>query len=611
MRAILVCFLLASACSTSTSVDWPAYANAGGTRYSPLTEIDRTSVSRLQVAWTYHTGETSYAKESEQKSTFEATPIVIDGTLYISTGFNKVIALDAATGHERWTYDPHLDRDGDYSEVTSRGVAYWGKGKRIFEGTIDARLIALDASTGKLATEFGVGGIVDLKQGIVNARPGDYQVTSPPAVIGDLVVVGSAIGDNSAAELERGLVRAYDARTGALRWTFDPIAHEQHAGAGNAWAAITADPESGLVFVPTSSPSPDYYGGLRLGQNELANSIVALRADSGAVAWHFQVVHHDLWDYDIATQPVLVEVHGIKSVAIGTKMGHLYFFNRMTGVPLFPIEERAVPASDVAGEQAWPTQPFPTMPPPIVPSQLKPENAFGADDADRAACRAMIASLRSDGMFTPPSVRGTLQVPGNIGGMHWGGMSYDPVRHLLIANTNRLAAMVRLIPRADYEADKSRSKGERIFGEYNRMSGTPFAMYRSILLSPKGVPCTPPPWGALTAIDVDRGAVQWETPFGSVNPIPFLPSNIGSPNLGGSMTSGGVVFIAAAMDELFRAFDVESGKELWHAELPASAQASPMTYSTGGRQFVVIAAGGHGKLHTKRGDAVVAFALPR
>ena len=605
-------FFLCAACRTTipTADDWPAYANGGGTRYSPLTSIDRTSVARLQVAWTYHTGETSFAKESEQKSTFEATPIVIDGVLYVSTGFNKVIALDAATGRERWTYDPHVDRTGDFSEVTSRGVAYWGKGKRIFEGTIDARLIALDAATGVPAKEFGARGTVDLTEGIDHPRFGDYQVTSPPAVIGDLVVIGSSIGDNSAAELERGVVRAYDARTGALRWSFDPIAHEKHSGAANAWAPITADPESGMVFVPTSSPSPDYYGGLRLGNNEFANSIVAIRAGSGEVVWHFQVVHHDLWDYDVATQPVLVEVRGIKAVAVGTKMGHLYFFDRLSGKPLFPIEERPVPASDVAGEQASSTQPFPTAPPPIVSEHLKAGDAFGVDEADRGACRDILASLRDDGMFTPPSVRGTLQMPGNVGGMNWGGMSYDPVRHVLVASTNRLAAMVRLIPRADYEADRAKSKGERIFGEYNGMKGTPFAMYRTIIVSPKGVPCTPPPWGALTAIDVDRGAVRWETPFGGIPQLAALGPNIGSPNLGGSMTSGGVVFIGAAMDEVFRAFDVESGKELWHATLPASAQASPMTYRASGKQFVVIAAGGHGKLKTKRGDALVAFALP-
>ncbi len=610
--ALIALLLFAAACRTtmSSNDDWPAYANAGGTRYSPLTEIDRTTVTRLQVAWTYHTGETTYTTAAEQKSTFEATPIVAGGTLYVSTGFNKVIALDAATGRERWTYDPHIDRDAGYSEVTSRGVSYWSKGKRIFEGTIDARLIALDAATGALCPDFGSGGVVDLTAGVGHVRKGDYQVTSPPAVIGDLVVIGSSIGDNAGAELERGVVRAYDARSSALRWTFDPIAHEQHSGAANAWAAITADPESGLVFVPTSSPSPDYYGGQRLGKNEFADSIVALRAESGTVAWHFQVVHHDLWDYDVATQPVLVEVRGIKAVAVGTKMGHLFFFDRRSGAPLFPIEERPVPASDVAGEEAWPTQPFPTAPPPLVPQQLKADDAFGVDDADRAACRTLLASLRSDGIFTPPSIRGTLQVPGNVGGMNWGGMSYDPARHILVANTNHLAAMVRLIPRAGYDADRVRSKGERIFGEYSRMNGTPYAMYRTIVLSPKGIPCTPPPWGALTAIDVDRGAVRWETPFGSIPRLAALRADLGSPNLGGSMTSGGVVFIAAAMDEVFRAFDVESGRELWRAQLPASAQASPMTYRAAGRQFVVIAAGGHGKLHTKRGDAVVAFALP-
>jgi len=610
-RALLAALLLLAACrSTTSNDDWPAYSNAGGTRYSPLTDIDRTNVAQLQVAWTYHTGDATFTTDAEQKSTFEVTPIVVGGTMYLSTGFNKVIALDATTGKERWTFDPHIDRKGDFSEVTSRGVSYWAKGKRIFEGTIDARLIALDAETGQPAKEFGTRGTVDLTEGIANPRWGDYQVTSPPAIIGDLVIIGSSIGDNGGVELERGVVRAYDAHTGALRWSFDPIAHEQHTGAANAWAAITADPESGMVFVPTSSPSPDYFGGFRLGNNEFANSIVALRADTGAVVWHFQVVHHDLWDYDIATQPVLVEVNGIKAVAVGTKMGHLFFFDRSSGAPLFPIEERPVPASDIEGEQAWPTQPFPTAPPPLVPQQLKADDAFGIDDADREACRALIASLRNDGMFTPPSVRGMVQMPGNVGGMNWGGMSYDPARHILMANTNHLAAMVRLIPRADYDADRARSKGERIFGEYNRMSGAPFAMFRTIIVSPKGIPCSPPPWGALNAIDVDRGVVRWQTPFGSVGPLAALHPNIGSPTLGGSMTSGGVVFIGAAMDEVFRAFDVETGKELWHATLPASAQASPMTYRARGKQFVVIAAGGHGKLHTKRGDAVVAFVLP-
>ncbi|MCU1244960.1 MAG: pyrroloquinoline quinone-dependent dehydrogenase [Acidobacteria bacterium] len=618
--------------------EWPAYANDGGTRWSPLTQIDRNNVGRLAVAWTYRTGENHFENDAEKKSTFEVTPIVVDGTMVLTTGFNKVIALDAASGKERWTYDPHVDRNADYSEVTSRGVATWVDWRagaslrcrrRIFEGTIDARLLALDAATGQLCADFGTGGLVDLKSGIDHVRTGDYQMTSPPAVIGDLVIVGSSVGDNSAAELERGVVRAYDVRTGQLRWSWDPMPHEKslqlpgafsrpddvHTGAANAWAPMTPDQKSGLLFVPTSSPSPDYYGGLRLGRNDYANSIVALHADSGKVAWHFQVVHHDLWDYDVATQPVLIEVQregrSIPAVAVGTKMGHLFIFDRTTGAALFPIEERPVPASDVAGEEAWPTQPFPTAPKALVPQTLKPEDAFGADDADRGACRDQIAALRFEGMFTPPSVRGTMAVAGNIGGMHWGGMSYDPIRHLLVANTNRLAVMVRLIPREQYAGERS-SKGERITGEYNRMSGTPFGMFRTVLLSPKGVPCSPPPWGGLTAIDVDHGSVKWDVPFGGIDQFPEpMRSLAGSPNLGGSMSSGGLVFIGAAMDQLFRAFDVETGRQLWSAPLPASAQASPMTYSAGGRQFVVIAAGGHGKLHTARGDYVVAFALPK
>jgi quinoprotein glucose dehydrogenase len=632
--------LLLASCRTTPpvhhDVEWTSYARDGGTRFSPLTSIDRGNVSRLTVAWTYHTGENQFTSEVEQKSTFEVTPIVVDGVMFLSTGFNRVIALDAATGKERWVHDPHIDRRADYSEVTSRGVAWWGdrrKGggpcrQRIFEGTIDARLIALDAATGAPCADFGEKGEVDLSSGIDHPRPGDYQMTSPPAIAGDLVIVGSSVGDNSAAELERGVVRAYDARSGALRWSWDPIPRDSaaqlpgaftdpknlHTGAANAWAPITTDSQSGLVFVPTSSPSPDYYGGLRLGRNDYANSIVVLHADSGTVAWHFQVVHHDLWDYDVATQPVLVEVHrdgkSIPAVAIGTKMGHLFLFERRTGEPLFPIEERPVPASDVEGEQAWPTQPFPTAPPALVPQSLRAEEAYGIDEEDRAKCREKIAGLRFDGMFTPPSVRGTMAVAGNIGGMHWGGMSYDPARHLLVANTNRVAVLVRLIPRDRYAAARG-PNGERVFGEFNAMRGTPYAMYREVMLSPHGVPCSPPPWGGLTAVDVDRGTIKWDVPFGTVAPLPEpARSVVGSVNLGGSMTSGGVVFIAAAMDEFFRGFDIETGKELWRAELPASAQASPMTYSAGGRQFVVIAAGGHGKLHTKRGDAVVAFALP-
>jgi quinoprotein glucose dehydrogenase len=623
--------------------DWPAYGrDAGGTRYAPLAQIRRDNVQELHVAWVYHTHEARDASVVGHKAAFEATPILADGTLYLSTPFSRVIALDPATGSERWSYNPHVDLSLRYSEVTSRGVSTWLDPtrdaqapcrRRIFVGTIDARLIALDAATGVPCHDFGRDGQVDLTRDVRLVQRSEYQVTSPPAIIGDMVIVGSAIGDNRDVVLERGVVRAYEARTGHLHWSWDPIPQQSddparhtwdgesatRTGAANAWAVISADPERGLVFVPTSSPSPDFYGGERGGSNLYANAVVALHALTGRVVWHFQVVHHDLWDYDVASQPTLVTVQregrGIPAVAVGTKMGHLFVLHRDTGAPLFPVEERPVPRSTVPGEQTWPTQPFPTRPPALVPHTLTSADAWGVTPADRDWCRERIQALRSEGVFTPPSLEGTIVFPGNVGGMHWGSMSYDPERGLLVVNTNRLATMVKLIPRADYDSMQPSGAGGRLRGEFGRQAGTPYGVYREPLLAPSGVPCNPPPWGTLAAVELATGAVRWEVPLGTVPPLAQLPqaSAWGSINLGGSMvTGGGLVFIAAAMDTSLRAFDIETGQELWKGELPASAQATPMTYRLGehGKQFVVVAAGGHGKIGTKLGDAVVAFALP-
>ena len=623
------------------TTDWPAYGcDAGGSRYSPLKQINRSNVRQLKLAWTYRTGEPTGKNVNATKSAFETTPIMVDGTLYLTTPFSRVIALDPATGQERWTYDPKVDLSIHYSEVTSRGVSAWADPqqkagttcrRRIFLATLDARLIALDAASGVPCQEFGQDGQVDLTREIRLVKRGQYQVTSPPAVIDDLIVVGSAIGDNRGVELERGTVRAYGARTGKLRWSWDPI--PQHSadpshktwpgqsatrtGAANAWSVISADPARNLVFIPTSSPSPDYYGGERPGNNLYANSLVALRASTGQVIWHFQVVHHDLWDYDVASQPTLVTIkrenREIPAVAVATKMGHLFLLHRETGQPLFPVEERAVPRSTINGEQAWPTQPFPVIPRPLVPQKLTPEDAWGLTPEDRDWCRQRIQSLRSEGVFTPPSLEGTLVFPGNVGGMHWGGVSYDPQRNLLVVNTNRLAVTVKLIPRAEYDKPGASDQNNRLRGEFGTQTGTPYAMYREPLLSPMGVPCNPPPWGALSAVDLATGAVRWEVPLGTIPQLSSIPksSEWGSINLGGSMvTAGGLIFIAAAMDNYFRAFDIETGRELWRVELPASAQATPMTYQQGDRQFVVIAAGGHGKLGTKRGDHILAFSLP-
>jgi len=618
---------------------WPAYGrDPGGSRYSPLKRIDRANVDQLKVAWTYRTGAEEVKAAASRNAAFESTPILVDGTLYLTTPYSRVIALDPATGVERWTYDPQVSLDRWYSELTSRGVSAWPgpdsstrAARRVFVATIDARLIALDAATGKPVEGFGEKGQVDLTRDVRMAGPGNYQVTSPPAVIGDLIVVGSAIGDNRGVELEHGVVRGYDALTGKLRWSWDPIPKDERdparktwagesavkTGAANAWSIISADPGRGLIFVPTSSPSPDFYGGERKGDNRYANSVVALRAATGKVVWHFQVVHHDVWDYDVASQPMLIDVkrsgRTIPAVAVGTKMGLLFVLDRRNGKPVFPVEERKAPRTDVPGEETSPTQPFPSLPRPLVPHQLKAEDAWGLNDKDRQYCRDKIASLRNEGIYTPPSLKGTLAIPGNVGGMNWSGMSFDPVRNLLFVNTNHIPFEVKLIPRDEFNRMRETGATNRVKGEFGRQLGTPYAMYREPLMSPTGVPCAPPPWGLLTAVDLGTGEVRWESPLGRIPQLGLFgdkSKDWGSINLGGSMvTAGGLVFIAAAMDDHLRAFDAETGKLLWEGKLPASAQAAPMTYAVDGRQFVVICAGGHGKLGTKRGDYVIAYSV--
>lgn len=621
---------------TKVSGEWPAYGrDPGGARYSPLTEINRENVKNLKVAWTYRTGAADVKGRAARNAAFEATPIYVDGTLYLSTPYDRVIALDPLKGTERWNFDPKVDPAKGYSEVTSRGVSSWADRKtgkrRIYVATIDARLIALDAATGEPCKDFGEAGQIDLTRDVRLVDRGDYQVTSPPAVIDDLIIVGSSMGDNRGVELERGVVRAYNARTGKLQWSWDPIPKSAddparktwqgesaiRTGAANAWSIISVDPGRGLVFVPTSSPSPDFYGGERKGNNEYANSVVALRASTGKVVWHFQVVHHDLWDYDVPSQPMLITMkrngREIPAVAVGTKIGHIFVLHRETGKPLFPVEERPVPQSDVPGEEASPTQPFPKLPPSIVPQKLSEADAWGITEADRDACRKLIKAARSEGVFTPPSLNGTIVFPGNVGGMNWSGMSYDAKHGLLIANTNRIATFVKLIPRDEYNRLRQAGEGNRMKGEFGRQTGTPYAMHREELVAPSGAPCNQPPWGALTAVDLATGAVRWETPLGTIPQLAMFPksSEWGSINLGGSVvTAGGLVFIAAAMDVYLRAFDVETGKEVWKAELPASAQAAPMSYQAGGKQYVVICAGGHGKLGTRMGDYVVAFEAP-
>ena len=626
MRTILfglqVFFAVAAFPGAAADNGWSFYGgDAGGTRYSALKQITRENVTRLKLAWTYHTGALSPKTDRNEKAAFEATPILIDGTLYLSTPFNAVIALDPATGAERWKFDPHVDRSHDYSEISSRGVSAWkdaaaGGGTapcslRIFEGTIDARLIALDGKTGKPCAAFGKEGQVDLTRGVVYGPEfrGAYEVTSAPTVVGDLVITGSSISDNNAVDMPRGVVRAYDVRTGALRWSWDPIpwAEKQQVrtGAANAWSTFAADAARDLVFIPTGSASPDYYGGARPGDNKWANSVVALKASTGAFVWGFQVAHHDLWDYDVASQPTLIEFKGKPAVAVTTKIGHVFVLDRVTGKPLMAVEERAVPKSDIPGENAAPSQPIPGWSA-MVPQRLKATDAWGPTPEMKQWCADKMASLRNDGLFTPPSFRGSISFPGNVGGVNWGGAAWDPVRNVLLANTNRLAAVMQLIPREDMAAALEYPNEMALRGEFAQQRGTPYALHRDWVVSPSGLPCNAPPWGALVAFDLNTGKVRWEAAEGAM----AAGAPAGSIGLGGPMaTAGGLVFTAATIDPHLRAFDADNGKEIWTMELPASAQSTPMTYEWGGKQYIVICAGGHGKLKSKMGDSVVAFAL--
>jgi quinoprotein glucose dehydrogenase len=620
MRYIVLALLFAASVSAADD-GWSAYGHdPGGTRYSPLKQVTRANVTKLKVAWTYHTGALQPETRLNQKAAFEATPILVDGALYLSTPYNQVIALDPATGTEKWKFDPQVLRTHGYSEVTSRGVAAWTDRKgakdapchlRIFEGTIDARLLAIDGQTGKLCTDFGDAGQVDLTQGVDFRKSyrGDYEVTSAPTVVGDVVITGSSIGDNSAVSTERGVVRGYDTRTGKLLWTWDPIpwAGQQkvRTGAANAWSTIAADEKRGLVFVPTGSASPDYYGGERPGDNRWANSVVALKASTGEFVWGFQVVHHDLWDFDVASEPTLIEFRGKAAVAVTTKIGNVFVLDRETGKPLVTVEERAVPKSDIPGEDAAPSQPIPAWSA-MVPQKLAAADAWGPTPEMRKWCQDKIESYRNDGLFTPPTIKGTISFPGNIGGVNWGGAAWDPVRNILIANTNRVAAVAKLIPRADMPAATGKPDEMAWGGEFAPQRGTPYGMHRDWLISPSQLPCNPPPWGALVAFDLRTGKLRWEAPLGSMGE----GAPPGSISFGGPMaTAGGLIFTAAALDPHLHAFDADTGKEVWTVELPASAQSTPMTYQWQAKQYIVICAGGHGKMKSKMGDSVVAFRL--
>lgn len=619
---------------------WRHYGGGlDGARFTRSQMITPETVTSLKRAWSFQTGDATRddGRYFGRRSSFKATPILVDDKLVFSTGFNRVYALDPATGTELWSYDPDVDFTIQYSEMfTSRGVAAWSDPQaapddecatRIYIGTLDARLIAIDAADGRDCGEFGKDGSIDLTEGIANLRRGDYSMTSPPTVVNGIVITGSSIGDNGAIELESGVVRGWDARSGRLRWSWDPIPRDpgkpgweswengsgNRTGAANVWTTIAADSVRDLIFLPTTSPSPDFYGGARLGDNRNANSIVALRATTGDLVWAYQIVRHDLWDYDLASQPLLLdlEVEGRSrpALTLATKMGFVFVLDRETGEPLLPVTEHEVPQSDVPGERAAPTQRFPSITlHPVAPTMPK---IWDYDAAHVNTCRSMIAGARYEGPFTPPSRNGTLLFPGNPGGVNWGSMAAHVDRRIAFVGVNRLPTLVKLIPREDFSRLARIGKLNGFDAQFTEQSGTPYGMARyEVYNGENSLPCFEGPWATLVALDLSSGTKLWEVPAGVAPDLEkgSEAENWGFYVAGGPMaTAGGVVFLATPFDHRVRAYDMHDGHVLWSAELPAQPHATPMSYELDGAQYIVIAAGGDRADGKGRGDYLVAF----
>ena len=620
LKTVVLLVVSGIAMTMTHAQQWDRYGGPGGQQFTHLTEINAQNLQQLSLAWTYRTGDLNEGFVYKGHS-FQANPVIWQGTLYLSTSANQVVAVDAASGAERWRFDAGIPRDIAYSESASRGVSIWhGESvacpHRIFLGTLTGFVHALDAETGRPCADFGNNGRVDMREGVGNHDnlAGYYGITSPPAVAGDVLIVGSAIGDNQEVASPRGIVRSLDARSGALNWMWDPLPGGE-SGSANVWPPISVDVERGLAFLATSSPSPDFYGGERPGDNHYANSVVALALDSGEVVWHQQLVHHDIWDYDVPAQPVLTSLQRngelVDAVLVVTKTGMMYTFDRSNGLPIHAIDERQVPASDVPGEQVSPSQPFSALPPLVEHRALTEDDAFGIAWFDRLSCKKTIRESRNEGIFTPPSLQGTILYPSYAGGSNWGGVAVDAERQIAVANVNQVPAIVRLIPRDDLTAlvDGGELEGWQV----SPQRGTPYAMARKIFLSPLGLPCTRPPWGKLVAMDLQAGDILWEIPLGSIRdlaPAPVPNFDWGVPNMGGPLvTASDLVVIGAAAENSLRIFDLMSGAQLWEYRLPAPAMATPISYEVDGSQYIVVAVGGHGQLGTEMGDYVMAFRL--
>jgi quinoprotein glucose dehydrogenase len=618
--------------------NWADYgSNKAGQRFSPAAEINTGNVRRLEIAWTTRIG----MESAGGTGTFQATPVAVNGRLYICGSRNDVIALDGDTGRQLWRWNSNADTTG-VEHLVCRGVAHYrvpgGQGpcaERIYTATVDARLVALDALTGKLCPGFGDGGAVDLWQGLGKVEKGYYFVTSPPAVVRGRLVLGGWVTDNQYVGEPSGVIRAFDATTGKLSWAWDLARPKGSAlaegevytrGTPNSWAPISGDERLGLVYLPTGNATPDYFGGHRSPESErYASSVVALDAQTGVLRWSFQTTHHDIWDYDVASQPTLVDVPGVNgtvpALLVPTKRGELFLLDRRSGAAISPVMEKSVPTDTVPGDWASPTQPFSTGMPSFAGPQLTEARMWGLSPLDQLYCRIAFRKSRYSGPLTPVGLKWTIVYPGYIGGMNWGGASVDPQRLIAVATANRLAMRNRLLTRAQAtELGLARAMpGQPPQYAGNAQEGTPYASQVAFFFSPLGIPCHQPPFGVIGAIDLKTRSLLWEKPLGTAEgsgPLglrSMLPFTIGTPLVGGSITTGGgLIFVAATQDGHFRALDVRAGRELWKTRLPAGGQATPMTFRSPqtGRQYVVLCAGGNKNFETNPGDYVIAYSLP-
>ncbi len=628
--------------------DWPYWGgDAQATRYSPLDQITPENVGQLEEVFTFHTGDMPEGT-AKGKYSPEVTPLKLGDDLLMCSAMNILISVDAATGAENWRFDPGVPNEAIPYGATCRGVSVYRNPQaaeddacatRVIEGTLDAKLVAVDAKTGAPCEDFGENGTVDLWQDIGERVPGWYAVTAPPAIVRGIVVTGAQVKDGQAEDAPSGVVRGYDALTGELAWAWDLSAAEQNRngppegevytrGTPNMWTTAVADEELGYVYLPLGNSSVDYYGSNRADvESEYATSLVALDVTTGEEVWHFQTVRHDVWDYDLGSQATLLNWQGTPAVLLPSKQGDIYILDRATGAPLTPVGEvTGLPKGEIEPDFISDSQPVSEWHT-LRKDPLQEKDMWGFTPIDQLWCRIQFRRANYDGFYTPPSSdKPWIQYPGYNGGSDWGSVAVDTERGIIIANYNDVPNYNQLVPREDVtslpidEKASGNDTGGHAEGAADPQAGAPYGIsvnagWRN---TATGVPCTSPPYGGIRAIDLETGKTLWDRPIGTARRNgPFgihsmLPFDIGTPNNGGSVvTAGGLVFIAAATDNMFRAIDIETGETLWSTELPAGGQANPITYEADGRQYVMVTAMGHHFMETPVGDEVMAWALPK